>query len=154
MKLSEAMSQNVKTVSPQTAIKDAATIMAIAEVGMLPVVEPSGHVVGILTDRDLAIRCVARSISPERPVQEVMSQVVHAVEVDSDIDVALTLMRDKKVGRVIVNDKKGNLVGVLSFGDAILICNIDPKVLQVSEALLSRSRAAARLIGRPHATLI
>jgi CBS domain-containing protein len=116
MQVSEAMSTDVKITSPSQSIRDAACTMAEIDAGILPVGE-NDRLVGMITDRDIAIRAVAAGKDPSTPVREVMSgEVKYCFDSDDVKDVARN-MADIKVRRLPVLNKNKRIVGILSLGD-------------------------------------
>ena len=116
MHVNEAMSTDVKIASPDQTIKEAASLMAEIDAGILPVGD-NDRLVGMITDRDIAIRGVAKGLKPDAKVRDVMSKEVMYCFEDQDIeDVALN-MADLKVRRLPVLNREKRLVGILSLGD-------------------------------------
>jgi CBS domain-containing protein len=111
----------VATASPGENIRTAAQRMADHEVGTL-VIE-MGHPrqpVGLLTDRDIALRCVAGRLDPsETPVSELMSTPVHSVDEHTPVDQAVARMAKIGIRRLIVTDEKNSVVGILSLDDIL-----------------------------------
>lgn len=138
MKLHDVMSTEVKTVEAQATLAEAAMTMKLANVGLLPVVGPTSKPIGVITDRDIAIRSLADGLSPNVQVRQAMSPAVYMVQEDDDLQVALDLMKEKKVERVLISDKYGSLVGVLSLNDATILCTEGSPTVDVNRALRSR----------------
>jgi len=117
MRVSEAMTRDVKVANPNQSLHDVAKIMADDDVGSLPVGE-NDRLVGMITDRDIAIRAVAQGKSPDTTkVGEVMSQDVKYCFDDEDIaDVALN-MGDIQVHRLPVLNHDKRLVGIIALAD-------------------------------------
>jgi CBS domain-containing protein len=116
MHVNEAMSTDVKIASPNQTLKEAAAIMAEIDAGVLPVGD-NDRLVGMITDRDIAVRGVAKGLKPDAKVREVMSQEVMYCFEDEDIeDVALN-MAELKVRRLPVLNRDKRLVGIISLGD-------------------------------------
>jgi len=117
MMVRDAMTPRAETVGPEETLQEAARKMRALNVGALPV-KDDDHLVGMLTDRDLAIRGVATGRDPVRtPVREAMTpQVVWCFE-DQDTLEAARIMEDKAIRRVMVLDRRERLVGVLSVDD-------------------------------------
>lgn len=110
----DIMTRTVETVSPETTIKDAASLMKGKDFGSLPVVEGK-KVVGVLTDRDIAVRVVAEGRDPASTrLGEVMSKDIVSVREDSDLQEAEKLMHDRQLRRLPVVNAQGELVGYLS----------------------------------------
>ena len=116
MKVNEVMTRNVCVASPRMSIAKAAQMMADCDSGVLPVGEED-RLVGMITDRDIAIRAVARGKSNETPVREVMSHEVLYCFDDEDIDDVARNMADQQVRRLPVVNRDKRLVGIVSLGD-------------------------------------
>jgi CBS domain-containing protein len=116
MRVSEAMTREVRVANPDQSIAEAARIMAEIDAGSLPVGEDD-RLVGMITDRDIAVRAVAREKSSDTRVREVMSkQVLYCFE-DQELDEVAQNMSDVKVRRLPVVNRDKRLVGILSLGD-------------------------------------
>ena len=117
MKLTDLMTSQVATVEPDSSLRDAAAVMADLRLGALPVYD--GHALqGIVTDRDIACRAVARGLDPTRTaVREVMTRHVVCCHEDDPIAHAASLMRGKRIRRVVVLDAEGHLAGIVSLAD-------------------------------------
>jgi CBS domain-containing protein len=116
MKISEVMTRSVETVGPDQSAQEAASFMLRSEAGSIPVCE-GDRVIGMITDRDIAIRGVAEGRGPDCSVRDLMSdQVICARENDSIDDVARR-MSDAQVRRLPVIDEQERLVGIVSLGD-------------------------------------
>jgi CBS domain-containing protein len=119
MKVSEVMSTDVQIANPGQTIQEAARLMADLDAGALPVGE-NDRLVGMITDRDIAVRAVAMGLTPDTPVRTVMStEVLYCTEEDDIEDVAHN-MSDTKVRRLPVINKSKRLVGIVSLGDIAL----------------------------------
>jgi CBS domain-containing protein len=116
MKVRDAMSRDVQVVSPTQSIRDAAKIMAKIDVGVLPVGE-NDRLVGMITDRDIAIRAVADGKAPTTKVRDTMSDEVLYCFDDQDLDEVAQNMSDTKVRRLPVLNREKRLVGIISLGD-------------------------------------
>ena len=119
MKVSEAMSRDVRVANPEQSIRDAATLMAELDAGALPVGE-NDRLVGMITDRDIAIRAVAQGRGPDAKVREVMSPDVKYCFEDEDLKHVAESMADIQVRRLPVVDREKRLVGIISLGDLAL----------------------------------
>jgi CBS domain-containing protein len=119
MQVNEAMTSDVKIANPNQTIRDAARVMAQIDAGVLPVGEDD-RLVGMITDRDIAIRAVAVDKGPQTPIREVMSKEVMYCFEDDDLDEVVQNMADIKVRRLPVLDREKRLVGILSLGDIAL----------------------------------
>ena len=119
MQVNEAMTNDVKIASPNETIRDAARLMAQIDAGVLPVGQ-NDRLVGMITDRDIAIRAVAADKGPQTPIREVMSKEVLYCFEDDDVDDVVQNMADIKVRRLPVLNHEKRLVGILSLGDIAL----------------------------------
>lgn len=116
MNIRDCMSVGVRTTSPQDTIREAACMMKEADTGALPVGE-NDHLVGMVTDRDIAIRAVAEGKGVETPIREVMSGNIEYCFDDEDVDSVSLKMSDTKVRRLPVLNRDKRLVGMVSLGD-------------------------------------
>jgi CBS domain-containing protein len=116
MKVSEVMTRDVQTVRPDQPVQQAATFMLNADAGSIPVTD-GDRLIGMITDRDIAVRGVAKGYGPDTPVSELMTnEVICAVEDDDVADVA-NKMSDAQVRRLPVIDRDERLCGIVSLGD-------------------------------------
>ena len=116
MKVNEAMSRSVKLATPSESIQDAARLMAEMDVGVLPVAE-NDRLIGMITDRDIAVRAVAEGKSPQTRVDEVMSREVLYCYEDEDLEEVSRNMANQQVRRMPVVTRDKRLVGIISLGD-------------------------------------
>jgi CBS domain-containing protein len=116
MRVSEAMTRDVRVANPGQTIRDVAKIMAEIDAGSMPVGEDD-RLVGIITDRDIAIRAVAAGKGPDTPVRDVMSKEVKYCFEDEDLDHVAKNMGDIQVRRLPVVNRDKRLVGIVSLGD-------------------------------------
>jgi|SRR5262245_20684370 len=121
MKTEELMTRDVKWCRPESSLSEAAALMWDNDCGALPVVDNERRVMGMITDRDIAIAAATRG----RPatninVGEVMSGNVYACALNEDINSALKTMSREKVRRLPVIGANGQLAGILSINDIVL----------------------------------
>jgi len=135
MKVSEAMTADVRVANPEETIQQAARTMASLDAGVLPVGEKD-HLIGIITDRDIAIRGVAQGKGPTAKVREVLTEEVKYCFDDQDSEQVTRNMADIQVRRLPVLNRSKRLVGILSLGDIAI--NRDGKV--AGDALRGISR--------------
>jgi len=115
------MTPNPRTIEPSTPIVEAAKLMRDEDVGPVPIVE-SGRVVGILTDRDIAVRVVAEGKDPQsKTAGEVASKQLVTIDPDQTIDEAARLMAQHQVRRLPVCEEDGRLVGIVAQADVALV---------------------------------
>ena len=120
MIISEVMTRDVRIVSPDDTLESAARLMEEQDFGSLPVAE-NDRLVGMLTDRDITIRGVARGLIPrESTVREIMSAEIKYVYDDESVRDVAIVMGDLHVRRLPVLDRGKRLVGIVSLGDLAL----------------------------------
>jgi CBS domain-containing protein len=117
MKVKDMMTHKVRVASPEATLRDAAKAMAELDVGALPVGEKD-RLVGMITDRDIAVRGVANGKGPESKVREVMTGEIKYCFEDQDVEEVLSNMGDIQVRRLPVMSRDKRLVGIISLGDA------------------------------------
>ncbi|HEY2864683.1 MAG TPA: CBS domain-containing protein [Casimicrobiaceae bacterium] len=126
MKVSDIMTRDVHLLSPDQTIREAAGVMADIDAGALPVGE-NDRLVGMLTDRDIVVRAVARGKSADTKVAEVMSkEMLYCFDSDG-IDEVARNMAKAQVRRLPVLNRAKRLVGIVSLGD--LARNDDPTTI-------------------------
>jgi CBS domain-containing protein len=135
MQVQDLMTRDVATVSPDQSVQSAARLMADLDVGVLPVGE-NDRMVGIITDRDIAVRGLAQGKGPRAKVRDVMTPEVKYCFFDQEIDEIAANMADIQVRRLPVVNHDKRLVGILSLCD--IAVSDDPD--QVVEALSGISR--------------
>jgi CBS domain-containing protein len=114
----ELMTESPRTVPPDASAVDAAKVMQNEDAGVVPIVEDDGRLVGVVTDRDIALRVVAEGREPDSTkVAEIASQNLATVDPQQDIDEALRLMAEHQVRRLPVVEEDGRLVGILAQAD-------------------------------------
>ena len=116
MRVSEIMTRDVRVAGPRESIQRAAAIMASIDAGAVPVADQD-RLVGMLTDRDIAVRAVAKGKGPETPVGDIMTADVCYCFDDEEIDHVLDNLGDQQIRRLPVVDRDKRLVGILSLGD-------------------------------------
>jgi len=119
MKVREAMTRDVRIADPEQSIREAACTMADIDAGALPVGE-NDRLVGMITDRDIAVRAVAQGRSPGTKIRDVMSKEVLYCFEDDDLDDVAKNMSQMKVRRLPVLNRDKRLIGILSIGDLAL----------------------------------
>lgn len=116
MKISEVMTRDVKTVRPDHTAKDAAGFMLSEDAGSMPVSD-GGKLVGMITDRDIAVRGVAKGHGPDTPVSKLMTDEVLCAHDSDDVAEVVSRMSEAQVRRLPVVDSDDNLCGIVSLGD-------------------------------------
>jgi CBS domain-containing protein len=118
MKVAAICTRLPETITRDDTVLVAAKQMLEAEVGTLVVTDEHRFPAGIVTDRDIVLRCVAEEARPdEMKVGQVMTTDVHTVHTDTEFEAALEEMADKEVRRLVVVDDAGHVVGIASLDD-------------------------------------
>ena len=132
-KLKDLMSRDVKVISPDMSIGDAAKQMRDGNFGMLPVGE-NDRMVGTISDRDITIRAVAEGKGADTKVRDVMSEGIAWAYEDDSVDEAVKIMSERQVRRLPVVDRDKRLVGIVALGDfAVESSEIRPAAQALSE---------------------
>ena len=120
MKCTDIMNKNLEWLTEKDTIFKAATVMADAGIGFLPICDAHMHVVGVVTDRDLTTRALAKRLAPETTSAAMVmsSQVVTCLE-GADVREAEDLMAEERKSRLVITDAGGKLTGVLSLADLV-----------------------------------
>lgn len=117
MKVRDAMSREVRLASPDDTIGDVAKALARHDIGFMPVGDDD-RLLGMITDRDIAVRAVAHGKSADTPVREVMTDDIKYCFDDQEFDEIARNMAEIQVRRMPVVDRDKRLVGILSLADA------------------------------------
>lgn len=122
-----------RTVKPGDSIVDAAKLMRGEDAGIAPIVE-GDRLVGVVTDRDIAIRVVAAGRDPqETKVEEIASLTLVTIDPEQDLDEALRLMAEHQVRRLPVVEEDGRLVGIVAQADVARQASHDRAVAVVEQ---------------------
>ncbi|MDB4905772.1 MAG: domain containing protein [Gemmatimonadetes bacterium] len=140
MRISEIMTRNPSCVTPESTVREAAQLMKSENVGVLPVVDgnSSKRLVGIVTDRDIAIRVVADGAQADARVADVMTRdrLTTCSEGDSVEDV-MKAMGDEQLRRIPIVNERGEVVGIVAQADVVRKSGNDKRaeatVEQISE---------------------
>jgi CBS domain-containing protein len=116
MKVSEVMTREVQTIQPDQTAREAASFMLSADAGSIPVTEGE-RLVGMITDRDIAVRGVAKGNGPDTPVRDLMSNDIICARETDDVEEVATKMSQAQVRRLPVIDADERLCGIVSLGD-------------------------------------
>jgi CBS domain-containing protein len=114
---SEIMKRSVECLSEDQTVQEAARRMRDANVGFLPICDQEMHVLGTVTDRDIAVRVVAEGRAPSTTVGDVMSREIIACRPEDDVRKVEQLMGENRKSRMLCLDESGRLVGVISLSD-------------------------------------
>ena len=134
--LKDLMSRDVKVISPDMTIGEAAKKMRDGNFGMMPVGEDD-RMIGTISDRDIAIRAVAEGKDAGTKVRDVMSEGIAWAYEDKSVEQAAVIMSERQVRRLPVVNRDKRLVGIVALGDfAVESSEIRP----AAEALAEISR--------------
>jgi CBS domain-containing protein len=148
MRVAEAMTRNAHIADPNQSLTEAAKMMADCDCGVLPVGE-NDRLVGMITDRDIVVRALAKGKTGDAKIREVMSKDVKYCFEEDDVDEVARNMGDLQVRRLPVLSRDKRLTGIVSLGD---IANTS-EVESAAEALSSISEPSSRHVStgqRPH----
>lgn len=142
MKAREIMTANPRTVTPDTDLPEVARLMKDEDVGMVPVVEEGGqNLLGVVTDRDIAIRVVAEGRDPSGVrVSDVMSRGVTTGSADDSVDRIMDVMGREQLRRLPIVDERGALVGVIAQADVVRHARDDAKAERTVEKISEPGR--------------
>jgi CBS domain-containing protein len=116
MKISEVMTRDVITVQADQTAREAANFMLKGDAGSIPVSDGE-RLIGMITDRDIAVRGIAKGHGPDTPVRELMTSGLICARLDDDVEEVAMRMSEAQVRRLPVIDENENLVGIVSLGD-------------------------------------
>ena len=145
MKVRDIMTTDVATATPDTTLEDIATMMREEDTGAIPVLD-GDELVGIITDRDIVIRCIAEGKDPvETTVGDVLTEGLETIEPDADVQHAHSLMSRRQVRRLPVVDD-GEFIGIISIGDIAVKSdtNVGDTLENVSEGVKASGGSAKR----------
>jgi CBS domain-containing protein len=146
MKAREVMSQPPYTCAPTTDLATVAKIMWDHDCGFVPVVDASGTVAGVITDRDICIATSTRRLLPEHiSAAQAMASPIHACLSDDCVSDVLATMKQCRIRRVPVLDANGRLQGVISLNDLVLASDAKraPEIVSTMAAICAHRQAEA-----------
>lgn len=138
------MTKDPSCVTPNATVREAARVMKEENVGIVPVVESNADrkLIGVVTDRDIAIRCIAEGHDGSCRVSDVMSSdKLQTCKQDDDVDAVMSAMKNEQVRRIPIVDERGSLVGIVAQADVARKARDES---QVSETVESISRPSER----------
>lgn len=134
----DIMTKNVKTATSADTLHEVAVMMRDGDMGAVPVVD-DGKLIGIVTDRDIVVRCVAEGRDTSATISEAMSSKLFTVKPDDFVFEAIRMMGNKQVRRIPVVGENGELAGIISMADIALETEDE---LEIAEALEDISSGA------------
>jgi CBS domain-containing protein len=137
MKTKDIMTKDPATVTPNTTVREAARLMQREDTGILPVVEDTSRkLIGVITDRDLAIRIVAEARDANTPVSQAMSKGhLITLQPEADVEDAMEKMAEEQVRRIPIVDDRGTLLGIVSQADIVRKVRDDRKAERTVEKI-------------------
>ena len=138
MKAHEIMSPNPTSVTPDTSLVDAARLMKDENIGVIPVVDSldSRRLIGVVTDRDIAVRAVAEGRDGSTTsVGHIMTSDVRTSGPDDSVNDVMALMGREQIRRVPIVDERGALVGIIAQADIVLEAKDDKKAERTVEKI-------------------
>lgn len=137
MNARDIMTADPVCVTPESTVRDAARIMQRESVGVVPVVDNAGskRLLGVLTDRDIAVRIVAEGRGSEVKVSEIMTSTVTTCRPDDAVDAIMRTMGQEQIRRIPVLDEAGSLVGIIAQADLVLSAPNEQKVERTIEKI-------------------
>jgi CBS domain-containing protein len=139
MKVSELMSVGVETINSDASIAEAAEVMRSRDLGALPVME-SDEIVGIITDRDIVVRAIARGKDPAKTfVGEIMTPELYYCFEDDDISDAAMQMEERAIRRLVVFNTDYEPVGMLSISDFAVKSHDEHLTHEILESISERA---------------
>lgn len=151
MPISDLCSRKPITVHPTQSLVEAAKLMKASHVGTLVVTAKDGHdrALGVITDRDIIMKCVAEGKSPESStVQEIMSSQVISANKSVGVYEAIDLMLKKGIRRLVIVDDSEKMCGVVSTDD--LVQMLGQEMTSIGRLYETQNRAEAPSLPRPH----
>ncbi|QQS40699.1 MAG: CBS domain-containing protein [Acidobacteriota bacterium] len=132
------MAANVTMATRESTLKDAAAILRDGDIGILPIVDGEGRLVGLLTDRDIVVRAVADGLDiTSTTVGDIMTEELFTAGPDDFVFEALRTMGEKQVRRIPIVDEDGVLRGIVSMADIALEMEDEKEVAETLEEISS-----------------
>jgi len=137
MRAKEIMTKDPECCEPDDTARDAAQVMRDRDCGAVPIVDPSSRkVIGMVTDRDLAIRAIAEGRNPDARLKDLMTPVASCCGPDDDLRDVERTMADLQVRRIPVVDAGGRVMGIISQADIARAASRDDSVTEREIALV------------------
>ncbi len=136
MRCREIMTKNVRTATRDMSLREVAAIMRDGDMGAVPVVD-EGKLIGIVTDRDIVVQCIADGRDADTAINDAMTTELFTVGPDDFVFEAIRLMGDKQVRRIPVVDDKGKLAGIIAMADVALETEDEREIAETLEEISS-----------------
>ena len=136
MRCREIMTKNVRTATRDMSLRDVAAMMRDGDMGAVPVVD-NGRLIGIVTDRDIVVRCVADGRDANTTVNDAMTTELFTVGPDDFVFEAIRLMGDKQIRRVPVVGESDELAGIIAMADVALETEDEREIAETLEEISS-----------------
>jgi CBS domain-containing protein len=118
MNVQDVMSKNVACCASDTPLQDVASMMVDCDCGEIPVTDTHGRLLGVITDRDITVRAVARGLNPlQMTAADCMTSPAVPIEADATLKDACDTLEQNKIRRVPVVDAAGRCIGIVSLAD-------------------------------------
>jgi CBS domain-containing protein len=142
----DIMTSNPAAVRPESSVREVAKIMRSENTGIVPVVDDSGRLLGVVTDRDIVMRTLASDETPiEATARDVMTDEVEAVTPDEELHDVVRLMGEHQIRRVPVVERGDRLVGIISMADVATRADYDEDLQEALEEISARRSFWSRL---------
>ena len=142
-RVGDVMVKHVMTIEGSATLQEAAERMREANVGVLPVVD-AGRLRGVITDRDLVVRGMARGMdAAQTPVRYIASEDLACARADWDVEDAMQVMADCQVGRLPVVDDDNRVIGIVTLSSLALRSDEDHEALETAQEVSRRSARMA-----------
>ncbi len=132
----EIMTGNVKTANREMSLQEVASLMREGDMGAMPVIE-NDKLVGIVTDRDIVVRAIAKGQDSTTKIGDVMTTEIFSVKPDDFVFEAIRLMGDKQVRRIPVVTESGELAGIIAMADIALEMEDEREIAETLEEISS-----------------
>ncbi|MEX0903694.1 MAG: CBS domain-containing protein [Pseudohongiellaceae bacterium] len=122
MKVTDIMTSNPACCTPEASLSEVANLMIRNDCGEIPIIESDGNrkLVGVVTDRDIVIRAVAKDASSDSRVSEIMTRSVVSIGPDADLAQCCEKMEDNQIRRIPVTNDQGEILGIVAQADVAL----------------------------------
>ena len=150
MKASEIMTPNPSSCRSSDSIQDAARMMRDSDCGSVPVVDDEEKLIGVITDRDLAIRGLAEGLSADTPVSSLMTSSPFSAGVDADVREVGRSMAEHQIRRVPIVDADGRVAGIIAQADLAIAAGHDEGVTDREVAVVIERISEPALAELPH----